>query len=420
MNRKLKVFLALFAFGITYGFIYVLPYMKFTFYDQMMAAMGCTNEELGYLVSLYAIACTLSYLPGGWVADRFKTKSILIWSSFINGILCFVFMFTYTNYFLSQIIWVLCAFTGGFAFWPAMLKGIRLLSVEGEEGRTYGYFEAINGAATMLVSFIMIGVLAAFSGDLVIGFKVAIASMGVFCILASVLLYYLYDETLIATNVSDEPSINLKEFVSVFKLPGVWLVAFLMFGQVFLSVGINLLTPYSTGVLGISLVAASSIGTLRAYGARFVGGPLGGILSDKVFKSAAKGQIVFFMLCALCLSVFLLVPSGGKFTTYFLIGMMLVTGVVFYMEKGPLYAVLPELQVAPKITGTAIAFVTLIGYLPDMFVHTWFGYWLDTHGNDGYTYIFIVSIGVSLICVVLAWFCYLLTKRAKAEKAIAS
>ena len=44
-SKNVKRFLLLFALGIAYGFMYVMPYMKSSFYDQMIAAMGCTNAS---------------------------------------------------------------------------------------------------------------------------------------------------------------------------------------------------------------------------------------------------------------------------------------------------------------------------------------------------------------------------------------
>lgn len=48
--------LLLITLGIAYGFMYVMPYMKSSFYDQMIAAMQCTNEQLGALMTYYTIA----------------------------------------------------------------------------------------------------------------------------------------------------------------------------------------------------------------------------------------------------------------------------------------------------------------------------------------------------------------------------
>ena len=410
-SKNLKRMIVLVAFGLTYGFMYILPYMKYTFYDQMIAAMGCTNAQLGSLMTLYAIACTASYIPGGWIADKFSCKKVIIASTFGQGILCFVFIFVCQNFFAAQVIWFLCAFTGGFAFWPAMLKGIRLIGTKEEHGRLYGIFEGINGLASLLVSFLMIGVLAVFSDNLIMGFKGAVATMGVLCVLAGIILFFFYDENLTESESGDDDSekINLGLVKEVIKMPVVWLVALMMFGQVFFTSGMSYLTPYSTEFLGLSLTLAATVGTLRTYGARFIGGPLGGVLGDKVFKSASKQQVLSFALCGIILSMFLILP--GSTPSWVLVVLMIVIGIAFFMEKGPLYAVVSELRVKRAVTGTALALITLIGYLPDMFVHVIFGKWLDEYGRAGYSRIFLLTLVITVGCIICSLICVRLAKK---------
>lgn len=400
MDKKIKRLLVLFALGLTFGFMYTLPYMSRTFYDQMIAAMGVTNEQLGSLLSIYAMACTLSYLPGGWIADKFKPKTVLVVSSFGNAALCFFFMLTYKSYAMAKLVWFGAALTGGFAFWPALMKGIRLLGDEEEQGRMFGIFEGFNGVASLLINFIMIFVLSIFADDLLLGFKGAVATMGILCVISGVLLLVLLDNKSSYGGSEDESSkINVKEFLSVFKMPAVWIVAVLMFGQVTFIAGMSYLTPYSTNVLGLSLTLAASIGAIRTYATRFIGGPLGGFVQDNVFKSASKGQAFSFLLCILAMSSFLIIPSGNN---VLLIIMMFITAIALYMVKGPMFAVISELRVPTSVTGTALAIITLLGYLPDMFVYKMFGSWLDTYGDAGYSRIFIYTIGISAVSLITA------------------
>lgn len=417
MKNNFKRLLLLFAFGLTYGFMYTLPYMSRTFYDQMIAAMGVTNAQLGALLSIYALACTLSYLPGGWIADKFKPKTILVASSFANAALCFLFMFTYKSYTMARIIWFGTALTGGFAFWPALLKGIRLLGDEEEQGRMFGIFEAMNGVASLIINFVMIYVLAIFADNLLLGFKGAVATMGILCVIAGLLLIFLFDSkaTYGAKDAQSDASekINLADFASVFKMPAVWIVALLMFGQVTFIAGMAYLTPYSTSVLGLSLTFAASIGTIRTYATRFIGGPLGGYVADNVFKSASKEQVLSLGLCAITLASFLVIPAGNNLL---LVIMMLLTATSLYMAKGPLYAVISELQIPASVTGTALAIITVIGYLPDMFAYTMFGNWLDVYGDAGYKRIFIFTIAVTLGAMVIALIASKLAAKYKLAK----
>lgn len=277
-SKNVKRFLLLFALGVAYGFMYVMPYMKSSFYDQMIAAMGCTNAQLGSLMTYYTIALTISYLPGGWIGDKFNPKPVLLASIFGQAALSFLFMFTYQSYTMAVIVWLLMALTGGFAFWPAIMKGIRMTGSDEEQGRMYGIFEALNGFASLLLSFIMIGIMAiAGKGDLVTGFKSALACMGGLSIVSGLLVLFLMpkDAQYGAKPEEDAESskITVKDYLHAFKIPGVWIMAILVWCYVTISAVASYLTPYSTDVLGMSAVVAASIGTIRTYGCRLVGGP---------------------------------------------------------------------------------------------------------------------------------------------------
>lgn len=402
-NKNVKRFLLLFALGIAYGFMYVMPYMKSSFYDQMIAAMGCTNEQLGSLMTYYTIALTISYLPGGWIGDRFNPKPVLLASIFGQAVLSFLFMFTYQSYTMSVIIWCLMALTGGFAFWPSLMKGIRMTGSDEEQGRIFGIFEAINGLASLLLSFVMLGIMAiAGAGDLVTGFKSAVASMGVLSLVSGILVLVLMPKNAAygAASAEKAEKIGLKDYISTFKIPGVWIMSILVWCYVTISAVASYLTPYSTNVLGMSAVLASSIGTIRTYGCRLVGGPLGGYIADKAFKSVSKEQVLGQAACAVTLGLFLVLPTG--ISGGLLVVLLLLVGVAMFLCKGTYFSVQPELGIPTNVSATAVAIATLIGYLPDMFVHTMFGKWIDTYGEAGYTRIFIYGIGTAVLGIIAA------------------
>ncbi len=57
-----------------------------------------------------------------------------------------------------------------------------------------------------------------------------------------------------------------------------------------------------------------------------------------------------------------------------------------------------------SISATAVAIATLIGYLPDMFVHTMFGNWIDAYGNAGYTRIIVYGVLTAVLGALAAIF----------------
>lgn len=421
MSKKTKRFLLLFALGIAYGFMYVMPYMKSSFYDQMITAMGCTNAQLGSLMTVYCISCTISYLPGGWIGDKFNPKPVLLISIFGQAALSFLFMFTYKSYVMALTIWALMGLTGGFAFWPAIMKGIRMTGTDEEQGRIYGIFEALNGVASLLLSFIMIGVMAVVGGsDLITGFKSALAFMGGLSIVSGLLVLWLMpkDAAYGLTEEEKKKKITLKDYVSAFKIPGVWIMAVLVWCYVTISAVASYLTPYSTNVLGMSAAAAASIGTIRTYGCRLIGGPLGGYIADKGFKSVSKEQLLGQLACLVTIGAFLILPGGTS--NGILIALLLLVGVSMFLCKGTYFSIQPEMGIPTHISATAVAIATFVGYIPDMFVHTMFGNWIDASGDAGYTKILIYGVATALLGVIAAIFAISQSKKVAARNAKAA
>lgn len=402
-------FMALTSLGFAYGIIYLLPYMKSVFYDQMRAATGFSNEQLGLMVMAYTIGTTITYLPGGWVADKFKPKYILTLCLALNGFLCFAFMFVCTNFTLSMGIWFLSALCGGFAFWPAMLKCVRLMATRDEQGRIYGIFESLNGLASMLGSFLMVWVSTWF-GDLIAGFQGAVVSMGVLCFMSAIFFWVTFNDHITYNEdaLAETETIKLKDFGRVLVMPTVWVPALLLFGGITMYGTMGYLAPYLTDKMMVAAVAVSWMSSVREYGCR-VGGIAGGFIADKIFRSSAKWQVVAHILNAVIILSFLLVPEDSPGLAIFL---MFLFALTTYANRVTTYSMLSELRVPTRVAGTALALITLIGYCPDFFMHTMYGNWLDTYGTAGFDKIFTYAGTIGFCCVPIALFGVWLSKRA--------
>ena len=71
--------------------IYTPMYLKGVFYDPLMTALGCTNADLGAMVSFYGIVALICYLPSGILADKFRMRT-LAWVGFIGtAVLTFLY-----------------------------------------------------------------------------------------------------------------------------------------------------------------------------------------------------------------------------------------------------------------------------------------------------------------------------------------
>ena len=56
--------------------IYTPVYLKNVFYEPLMQGLGCTNADLGALLSCYAITAVITYLPAGIIADKVRMRTL--------------------------------------------------------------------------------------------------------------------------------------------------------------------------------------------------------------------------------------------------------------------------------------------------------------------------------------------------------
>ena len=396
-SRQMKQILSLFALGMGYAAIYLIPYVKYVYNDVMMEVLGATNAQLGWLVSMYAAVCILWYIPGGMLADRFSAKKIIMLSLFATGLLCLWFVSTLT-WKTAVITWFLLSITTASAYWPAVIKAVRMVGRADEQGKLYGFFEGFCGLGSTLVAFLGLFIFARFN-DNVAGFKAVIISYGLMNILGGLLTLFFYDENLVdaGEEVQEEENskISLKDIVYVLKLPQVWVVSIVIFCSYGLYVGQTFLMPYSTNVLGLAVTFSGFLAIFRTYGLRLVGGPVGGVLANKA-KSTSKVLLALFPIVGVLLASFLFIPANVNLV----ITLILVVGFFTAIMKGIFWSTVEEAGIPRRVAGTTVGITTIIGFLPDSVLNPLFGTWIDKYGNDGYTYMFIFLAGMCLVGLI--------------------
>ena len=108
-NPKVKDWVSLISLGYMGGAIYLLPYVKYSFYTQMIDYIGCTNAQLGFMLTVFAIASAAMMLPGGFLADRLDSRKCIIWSNVGITLVTFAHALTAHSYSIGLVMWVLQA-----------------------------------------------------------------------------------------------------------------------------------------------------------------------------------------------------------------------------------------------------------------------------------------------------------------------
>lgn len=408
MSDKAKKYLTILALSISGGSIYLLPYIRYVFYDLQIEVMGVTNQQSGLLLTSYAIIVLFTYIPGGIIADKFSLKKCILYSLISTSVLSFVYAFT-LNYTLALIIWGLFAFTTVFVFWQSLFKVIRMTAGDDEQGRMFGLYYAGNGITGAIGN-----ALALWASNLSdvprISFSNAVIVMGIMTVISSILVVIFLDDVKADKNESEkEEKFKMSDVKLLIKNPTVWIVSVVIFCGYTLFSSSSYFTPYLTNVIGISPTQSGIFTIIRTYIFMLLA-PVGGYLVDKVFKSTSKWLMVSFTILGALYLCVLFIPSNAS--TTFVSIFTLLPGAVGMAMYGVLFSLIGEARIPMAVTATAVAIASIIGYTPDMFMHTMFGTWLDKYGNNGYNYIFYYLVAVGVLGLVSA---YIVRRRVSRE-----
>lgn len=405
--RKL---LSVFVLSFGAASIFTLPYIKYVFYEPLIEALQATNGQLGMLLTLYAAVHLLLYIPGGWLADRFDTKPILVLSFLCTGLLC-VWFAVDMSLRSATIIWTLLGITTGFGYWAATIKSVRMIGGKREQGRLYGFYESFQGIVGMGVSFMALALIAQFDTSAA-GLKATVlfyAAMNFVSALIIALWYRTSNSDTAEEEHQAPPGMDIAEplpeqgqtvdsatspsaplltqpstrsvFMQVLRIPQVWLVSLIVFAGYGLFAGQTYFTPYMTDIWGMSAAAASIVAILRTSLIRFIISPIGGLIADRIGSVSKVLWICNALAGALLLS---LLFTSGYGTSAAAIALVMLSAAVTYISFGIMWAAMEEAGIPRAVAGSAVGIISIIGYMPDMFIHLLFGWFLDRFGNNGY------------------------------------
>ncbi len=124
--------------------IYGLPYFRSYYYDAYLETYHLTNTQMGTFGSIFGILGAISYLFGGIVADMVSPRKIMSVSLILTGAAGLLHLM-HPSYGMLVVIYLIWGFTSLFAFWPALLKGLRGIAAEHEQSKAYGFMEGGRG-----------------------------------------------------------------------------------------------------------------------------------------------------------------------------------------------------------------------------------------------------------------------------------
>lgn len=416
MNSKLRKYLTIVTLGLAGGSIYFLPYIRNIFYDAQLEAMGISNTQSALLLTMYTIGNMILYIPGGVIADRVSPKKALAISLISTTALCYIYAFT-MEFMIALLVWLGLSLSTAFVFWSSLMKTVRLVGDEEEQGFMYGLYYACNGLTAALTNAFALQVYNTAGGDMTSGFFRAVLSGGSVAAVAGIMLIFLLKEDPAKANAAssedDDSRFRLSDVLVLIKNPVVWIVSLTVLCGYGFYTSTGYFNPYLTEVMGVSPEDSSFISIIRNYLLLLLA-PVGGLLADKVFKSTCKWLMTAFLILALLFAGVMLLPSDISSTVASLY--TLLPGAFSMMMYGVIFSTVSEAGIPRTMTGTVIGIASIIGYLPDSIYSVIFGNWLDALGGAGYNYIFTFLAVSGVVGCVMAFLIYKLGRKNRLEQ----
>ncbi len=409
-TSKLRKIISILILGVAGGGIYLIPYIRYVFYDWQIAAMGITNAQLGFLTTMYTIGNVLLYIPGGIISDKFSTKKSMLISLLSTAVLTGIFALKVDSYGLALVIWLLFAITTTFLFWCSLMKTIRIIAGE-DQGFFFGLYYMGNGLTGAFANAMAIRLSDLGSTDTAKFQIVVWVYAAVVAIAFLLILFFLKADSKGSSTIKGD-EFEFKQVGELLKNPTVWIFSLIVFTGYAIYSSTSYFTPYMTDVVGITAEESGYLSIIRQF-VFYILSPVSGFIADRVVKSTSKWfMFLFTVLAALFVGVMFIPASLG---TGLISLYSLLPGLFGLALYGIVFSIANEARIPAKVMGTAVGIASIIGYAPDFFMATMFGTWLDKFGSAGYNYIFTFLAVVCVVGLVASGYIFARLKKAKAS-----
>lgn len=398
-EKTSRNFIAILLVAAGGSIIYGLPYFRYDYYDAYLEVYNLTNTQMGVFGSIFGVFGMVSYLFGGYLADRFSIRMLLSVSLIGTGLGGILHLFP-LSFGALACLYAFWGFTSLFAFWPACVKAVRILSSPEDQGKAFGWFEGGRGvaAAVMAPLAVIVFQLGVKTLDDATGMRYIIIFYSAITIISGLLILWKIKEE----NIGESEKVSFKDIKNVLRLPAVWIIAIVTFCNYVFTLSLYYFTPYATGILGMSVTLGATLAAVKRFLSP-VSNVGGGYIADKV--GTGNLLLVSFLAMAGGTLAMLLLPLSPSSIVVFII-LYLVIYFFYNVNYALTWAMMGEGNIPDKYSGTAAGIISTIGYLPEIFCSLLAGKLMDGYpGVTGFRYYFGFLIVMLLLGAgfVLVW-----------------
>ena len=350
------------------GAIYPLLYLRQNFELSILEAFNITQTQLRYCSSMLGLIFMISYVPSGWLADRFSSRKLLAYSLFATALLGIWFS-TMPSYNTLLIIYGAWGLATGLTFWSAHIKLVTMLAKKDQQGRFFGILDGGRGLVEALLATVAVAmfayVLSQQSGSTTIALtQVIYFYVGVLLVI-SPLVYWLLDdlEDIADVDAGQTKSVFREDLMVLLRRREIWLCAICLVCGYQLFYATYSFSAYLQQYFGLGAVMVGTI-TLAKLWMRPIGGIAAGFIGDWI--NPEKVLSITLVLASLALAMMAFLPATSA--TLLMLAIVLLIGLLTYAVRGLYWATLGGCNVPKKIKGLAIGIISMIGYAPESYL----------------------------------------------------
>ncbi len=348
------------------GALYPLLYLRQNFENTLLQAFHITADQLGELYSVLGIVYVVTYIPSGWLADRVSSRWLVVFSLGAVGLLGLWFA-TYPDPSMLRWIFLGWGVAGGLTFWSAILRAVKLLGTEREQGRFFGILDGGRGLTEAVLASIAVAIFAHYASLAPqLSLRPVIHMYAYTClgigVLAGLILPGDRNRTR-ESGVSAQGGSALGDFIMLIRIPEIWLISLIVLAGYQLLWATFSFSSYVQEHFSASAVLAGELTVIKLW-MRPIGAIGGGFLGDRFSNVKVLG---FGMLAAaIAWMLFVLVPASVPM--WLLACCIVLLGLMTYSVHGLYWAIIDRCHVPARVTGLAIGIISMIGLSPDVFL----------------------------------------------------
>ncbi|PXY34063.1 hypothetical protein BA062_17865 [Prauserella flavalba] len=379
------------------GIIFQVAYIRFVFLEPTYQALGLTAQEYGGIMSVFGAVAAVMYFAGGWFADRFSPRALIVAALAITGVADLALTVS-PGYVTTLLAHIAMAFAGMALYWPALVKAVGSFGPTEQQGRLFGFLEAIRGVTSTVISAVgvlLVGTLLAPTT----GVLALIAIYGMLCLVLAALIWFTLRGRADRVPSGERSALSLRQLAAAARNKYTWLLGGSIMLMYCFYTTLGYFSPLLQHDFGVTAALVGVLGVVRSYVFQFVAGPVGGLAVDKLTRSTPRFLRLAFACATVCVALLLVLPATPALK-WVAITLMFVLSFAVFASRGVYWASVTEARIPAEQRGGVIGLASGLAYLPDAFLPGLVAWWIGDpaagiapHGGYGMLFGFLTAAG---------------------------